>query len=142
MATDWNDPNHPALQQLAQSDPSQVSSADAQQALRDLHQQMTPEQLQPVLQQFYASLTPEQRAAVASQFHQELSQAAPTNEATQQVVAKIDPQNATPEQVAEMHTHAHAFHPNTLEKVAIGTAGAAAVGGLAILAAKHFTKKA
>ena len=136
MATNWNDPNHPLVQQLAQSSADQVSAADAQQAVRDLHAQVAPDQLKPVLEQHYSNMDPSQLQATIAQLQQELAQK--NNPETQQAVAAIDPATATPQQAADLHAHAHQFHPNTVEKVMIVGAGAATVGGLAVLAARHF----
>jgi two-component sensor histidine kinase len=139
MATQWSDPAHPNVQQLAQSTPEQVSQEDAQQAVRDLHAQVAPDQLRPVLEQHYSNMDPEQMRAIIAQMQQELADK--EHPQTQELVKQVDPATATPQQAAELHAHAHEFHPNTVEKVVIAGAGAAAVGGLAVLAARHFSKQ-
>ena len=139
MATDWTDPNHPQVQQLANSSPDQVSADAAAQAVKDLHDQVSPQDLKPVLEQHYSQMDPEQMKAVIAQLQTQLAQS--SNPQSQQVAASVDPQTATPQQAAELHAHAHEFHPNTVEKVVIAGAGAAALGGLAVLAARHFAKQ-
>ena len=139
MATDWTDPNHPQVQQMANSTPDQLSAADAAQAVKDLHDQVSPQDLKPVLEQHYTQMDPEQMKAVIAQLQEQLAQSG--NPQSQAVAAQIDPATATPQQAAELHAHAHEFHPNTVEKVVIAGAGAAALGGLAVLAARHFADK-
>lgn len=138
MAMNWNDPAHPQVQQMAQSAPDQVSPDQAAQAVRDLHAQVTPDQLKAVLQEHYGQMDPEQMKAIVAQLQEQLAQSG--NAQSQQVAATVDPQTATPEQAAELHAHAHEFHPTTVEKVVIAGAGAAALGGLAVLAARHFSQ--
>lgn len=140
MATDWSDPNHPQVQQMANSSPDQVSAAAAAQAVKDLHAQVSPADLKPVLEQHYSQMDPEQMKAIVAQLQQQLAQSG--NAQSQQVAASVDPNTATPQQAAELHAHAHEFHPNTVEKVVITGAGAATIGGLAVLAARHFSQKA
>jgi hypothetical protein len=137
MATNWNDPSHPQVQQLAQSTPDQVSPDAAQAAVQALHDQVPPDQLRPVLDQYYASLPPDQLQTIIAQLQQELAQK--QNPETQQLVQQVDPNNPTPQQAAELHAHAHEFHPDTVQKVLIAGAGTAAVAGLAVLAARHFS---
>lgn len=132
MATDWTDPNQ--VQQMASSSP-----ADAAQAVRDLHAQVSPADLQPVLQQHYSQMDPEQMKAIVAQLQEQLAQSG--NAQSQQVAASVDPATATPQQAAQLHAHAHEFHPNTVEKVVVAGAGAAALGGLAVLAARHFSQQ-
>jgi ribosomal protein L12E/L44/L45/RPP1/RPP2 len=139
MATDWNDPNHPQVQQIANSTPDQVSPEAAAQAVRDLHAQVSPQDLQPVLEQHYAAMDPEQMKAIVAQLQEQLAQSGNADSAAK--AAAVDPQTATPQQAAELHAHAHEFHPNTVEKVVVVGAGAAALGGLAILAARHFSQQ-
>jgi hypothetical protein len=139
MATDWTDPNHPQVQQMANSSPDQIPAADAAQAVRDLHAQVSPADLQPVLQQHYSQMDPEQMKAIVAQLQEQLAQSG--NAQSQQVAASVDPATATPQQAAQLHAHAHEFHPNTVEKVVVAGAGAAALGGLAVLAARHFAQK-
>jgi hypothetical protein len=139
MATDWSDPNHPQVQQLAGSTPDQVSPDAAAQAVKDLHDQVSPQDLKPVLEEHYSQMDPEQMKAVIAQLQEQLAQSG--NPQSQQVAASVDPQTATPQQAAELHAHAHEFHPNTVEKVVIAGAGAAALGGLAVLAAKRLSKQ-
>jgi hypothetical protein len=140
MPTDWNDPSHPQVQQLAQSTPDQVSQADAQQAVQDLHDQIPSDQLKPVLEQHYSNMDPAQMQAIIAQLQQQLAQQ--QNPQSQQVAAQVDPATATPQQAAELHAHAAEHHPEVVRDVVIAGAGAAAVGGLAILAARHFKNKA
>jgi hypothetical protein len=139
MATDWNDPNHPNVQNLAGGDPSQIDQEHAQQAVKDLHDQIAPDQLKPILEQHYSNMDPAQMQAIIEQLKTELAQQ--QHPETQQAIAIVDPQTVTPQQAAELHAHAHEFHPSTVEKVVIAGAGAAAVGGLAFLAARHFTNQ-
>jgi hypothetical protein len=139
MAVDWTDPSHPQVQQLAQSAPDQVPADQAAQAVRDLHAQLTPEQLVEVLHEHYDQMDPEQRKAIVAQLQEQLAQS--DNPQSQQVAAAVDPETATPQQAAELHAHAHEFHPTTVEKVVIAGAGAAALGGLAVLAARRLAKK-
>jgi|GEM_PF-2745567 len=139
MATNWNDPSHPQIQQLAQSQGNEVSAAAAQQAVQDLHDQVSPADLKPVLEQHYGDMDPAQLQATIAQLRDELAKK--ENPATQAVVASIDPATATAQQAVELHAHAHEFHPDTVQKVLLVGAGSAAVGGLAILAARHFAKK-
>ncbi len=139
MATDWNDPQHPQVQQLANSAPDQVSPDAAAQAVKDLHAQVSPQDLKPILDQHYSQMDPEQMKAIIAQMQEQLAQSG--NPQSQQLAASVDPQTATPQQAAELHAHAHEFHPNTVEKVVIAGAGAAALGGLAVLAARRFAKQ-
>lgn len=119
------------------ADPT-MSQAAAQQAVQDLHDQVAPQDLKPVLEQHYANMDPAQMQAIIAQLQQELAQK--DHPATQEAVAKVDPATVTPQQAAELHAHAHEFHPDTVQKVLITGAGAAAIGGLALLAARHFNK--
>ncbi len=141
MAANFNDPAHPVVQQLAQSTPDQVSPEAAQAAVQALHDQVSPDQLRPVLDQHYANMTPEQLQASIAQMQQALAQQQNQSPQTQQMVAQIDPQTATPQQAAELHAHAHEFHPDAVQKALIAGAGTAAVAGLAVLAARHFSNK-
>lgn len=137
MATDWTDPNHPQVQQMANSSPDQMTPEAAAQAVKDLHAQVSPQDLKPVLEQHYSQMDPEQMRAVIAQMQEQLAQSG--NPQSQAMAAQVDPATATPQQTAELHAHAHEFHPSTVEKVVIAGAGAAALGGLAVLAARHFS---
>lgn len=140
MATNWNDASHPQVQQLAQSTPAQVSQADAQKAVQDLHDQIPADQLKPVLEQHYSNMDPAQLQAIVAQLQQQLAQQQKPE--SQQLAASVDPATATPQQAAELHAHAHEHHPQVVRDVVIAGAGAAAVGGLAVLAARHFKNQA
>jgi hypothetical protein len=116
------------------ADPT-MSQADAQKAVQDLHDQVSPQDLKPVLEEHYTNMDPAQMQQIIAQLQAEL--AAKDHPQTQQAVAAVDPAAVTPQQAAELHAHAHEFHPDTVQKVLIAGAGAAAVGGLALLAAKR-----
>ncbi len=55
----------------------------------------------------YAQLTPAQRAAIAQQFVQGFQQ---SGNPTAQQLASVQPEAATPEQLADMHKHAREEH--------------------------------
>jgi ribosomal protein L12E/L44/L45/RPP1/RPP2 len=104
MATDWNDPNHPAVQQMANASPDQVPPDQAAQAVKDLHDQVSPQDLKPVLEQHYSQMDPEQMKAIVAQLQQQLAQSG--NPQSQAVAASVNPDNVTPQQAAELHAHA------------------------------------
>jgi hypothetical protein len=83
---------------------------------------MTPEEI-------YAQLSPEQRAAIAQQFQSALQQS-PHPEAQQ--LAQIDPQAATPEDVAKMHQHAVSHDKGALGVVLKHPVVTAALGAFAV----------
>lgn len=139
MPADWNDPNHPEIQQLAQANPQDVTPEAAAKAVQDMHDQLTPDQMKALLTQHYADMSPDQMKAIVAQMQQEL--ATKDHPATQQAVAAIDPQTVTPQQAAELHAHAHEFHPDTVQKVVIAGAGAAVLGSLAVFAARKIADR-
>jgi hypothetical protein len=83
---------------------------------------LTPEQV-------YARLTPEQRAALAQQFQQGLQG---SDHPDAQQLAQVDPQTATPEQVAQMHKHAAEHDKGLLGTVLNHPVATAALGAFAI----------
>jgi hypothetical protein len=80
-------------------------------------------------EEVYARLSPEQRAALAQQFQQGLQQ---SDHPEAQRLAQVDPQSATPEQVAEMHAHAAAHNKGLLGTVLNHPVATAALGAFAI----------
>lgn len=79
-------------------------------------------------EQIYAQLTPEQRAALAQEFQSHFQQ---SGAPAAQQFANVDPQTATPQQLADMHQHARENHPNILGKVMGHPIAAAALGAFA-----------
>jgi hypothetical protein len=93
---------------------------------------LTPEQV-------YAQLTPEQRAAIAQQFQQGLAQ---SDHPDAQQLAQVAPEDASPEQVAQMHTHAAQHNKPLLGVVLNHPVATAALGAFAIYELdKHLGKK-
>jgi hypothetical protein len=84
-------------------------------------------QLSP--QEVYARLTPEQRAALAQQFQQGLQQ---SDHPQAQQLAQVNPQEATPEHLAQMHEHAAQHNPGLLGTVLNHPVATAALGAFAI----------
>lgn len=90
-------------------------------------------------QEVYARLTPEQRAALAQQFAQGLQG---SDHPVAQQLSQVDPQTATPEQVAQMHEHAREHHKGLLHLVMDHPVATAALGAFAIYEVeKHINKK-
>ena len=85
----------------------------------------------------YAQLSPEQRAAFVQQFQ---AQFQGSDHPKAQELAKVEPETATPEQVAEMHEHASEHHPGFLEELGKHPIATAAIGGLAIYGAERYFK--
>jgi hypothetical protein len=78
---------------------------------------MTPEEI-------YNQLSPDQRAALAQEYLSKLQQAGGG-----QQFAGVDPNTATPQQLAAMHEHAAQNHPSILQDlrkhpILVGVAGA------------------
>lgn len=86
----------------------------------------------------YAQLTPEQRAAFAQQFIQQFQQS--DNEKSKEIAAKVDPNTATPQHLAEMHDHAAAAHPGFLEGLLNHPVATSALAGLAVYGAEKYFK--
>lgn len=87
------------------------------------------------LEQIYNSLPPQQRQQVAEQFINKFKQSG-----TGQQFANVDPKNATPQQLAQMHEHARAQAPGVLGDVMKHPLVAAALGGFATYEVdKHVT---
>lgn len=79
-------------------------------------------------EQIYASLSPEQRTALAQEFQSHFQQ---TGAPATQQFANVDPQNTTPQQLADMHQHARENHPGILGKVMQHPVAVAALGAFA-----------
>jgi CO dehydrogenase/acetyl-CoA synthase beta subunit len=90
-------------------------------------------------QEVYARLTPEQRAALAQQFTQGLKA---SDHPVAQQLAQVDPQTATPEQVAQMHEHVREHHKGLLQLVMDHPIATAALGAFAVYEVeKHINQK-
>lgn len=76
----------------------------------------------------YSQLSQEQRAAIAREFMQGFQQSG--NPKAQQF-ASLNPNNATPQQLAAMHQHARDEHPGLLGRVMRHPIAAAALGAFA-----------
>lgn len=79
-------------------------------------------------EEIYARLTPEQRAEIAKQFQAGFQQ---SDHPVAQQYAAIDPQAATPEQVAEMHKHAREEHKGLFGVVMNHPVASVALGAFA-----------
>ncbi|HLV98884.1 MAG TPA: hypothetical protein VKT82_09430 [Ktedonobacterales bacterium] len=87
----------------------------------------------------YAQLTPEQRAALAQEFMQGFKE---SGDPKAQQFASIDPNTATPKQLAVMHQHARDEHPGVLGRVMRHPIATAVLGGFAAYEIdKHVMKK-
>jgi hypothetical protein len=80
-------------------------------------------------QEVYARLTPEQRAALAEQFQAGLQQ---SDHPEAQQLAQVPPQEATAEQLAQMHEHAATHNKGLLGVVLAHPVATAALGAFAI----------
>ena len=90
-------------------------------------------------QEVYAQLTPEQRAALAQQFQAALQQ---SDHPEAQQLSQVDPQTATPEDVAKMHEHAAQHNKGVLGLVLNHPVATAALGAFAIYELdRHLGKK-
>ncbi len=93
---------------------------------------LTPEQV-------YGQLTPEQRAAIARQFQQGLQESAHPEA---QQLAQVTPETASPEHLAQMHTHAAQHNRGLLGVVLNHPVATAALGAFAIYELdKHLGKR-
>jgi hypothetical protein len=89
-------------------------------------------------QEIYAQLSPEQRASIAQQFQAALQQS-PHPDAQQ--LSQIDPQAATPEDVAKMHDHAAQHDKGAFGVVLRHPVVTAALGAFAVYELdKHLAK--
>ena len=86
----------------------------------------------------YAQLSPDQRAAFAQQFITQFQQSG--NPQSQQIAASVNPQTATPQQLADMHQHASANHPGLLEGLLNHPVAVAAFAGLATYGTERYFK--
>lgn len=86
----------------------------------------------------YAQLSPDQRAAFAQQFIQQFQQSG--NPQSQQIAASVNPQTATPQQLADLHQHASENHPGFLEGLLNHPVAVAAFSGLAVYGTERYFK--
>lgn len=89
------------------------------------------------VEELYSQIPPDKRAAVAQELLSKLQQAGGG-----QQFAGIDPNNATPQQLAAMHEHAAQNHPGILQDlgkhpILVGALGAVSAYELD----KHFLRK-
>ncbi len=117
------------------TDPSQMTHDQQVQAVQAMHDEMTPEQLRPVVEEHYANMSPDELKAAIAALQSQLSQQQKPE--TQAIVAKVDAQNPTAQQAADMHVHAQEHHPEVVRNVLIAGAGTAAVAGLAAFAIRR-----
>ena len=88
-------------------------------------------------EEMYNQLSPDQRAAIAQEYLNKFQQAGGG-----QQFAGVDPNNASPQQLAAMHEHAAQNHPNVLQEmgkhpILIGALGAVSAYELD----RHFLRK-
>lgn len=89
--------------------------------------------------EIYAKLTPEQRAAIARQFQQGFQQ---SGNATAQQFASVNPETASPQQLADMHKHAREEHKGLFGAVMNHPVASIALGAFAAYEIeKHINKK-
>ena len=138
----FNDPTDPDTQALAQHHDAgthdQIPTDKAAAAVEAFHQQADPGLVQQVTDQHYENMTPEQLKAAAAAFQQKLQGVAGSSPEAAQLAA-IDPNTATPQQVAAMHRFSIKEHPELARDVLVG-AGVVGVGALAALAARHYLR--
>jgi hypothetical protein len=137
----FQDPNHPAVQTLAQhydqGTHDQVAPDQAAAAVEAFHQQADPQLVQQVIDQHYESMPQPQLQQAAEQMQSKLaSVAAGSPEAAQ--LAQINPATVTPQQVARMHRFLATQHPELMRDILIGGAATLAVGALAAFAARRY----
>ncbi len=136
----FQDPNHPDLQQLAsQHDAGTATTIPVQQAavaVEDFHKNADPALVQQVTNEHYENMSPTQLKDAAQQFKDKLQTVAGSSPQASQL-ASIDPNTATPQQVAEMHGFLLSNHPELMRDVLIA-GGAIAVGALAAFAARRY----
>lgn len=78
------------------------------------------------LEQIYNSLPPQQRQQIAEQFMNKFKQSGQGGQ-----FANVNPQNVSPQQLAQMHQHAREHAPGILGDVMQHPLVAAALGGFA-----------
>ncbi|HLV99410.1 MAG TPA: hypothetical protein VKT82_12120 [Ktedonobacterales bacterium] len=86
----------------------------------------------------YAQLSPEQRAAFAQQFITEIHKS--DNPQSKQIAASVDPQNVTPQQLAELEQHAHATLSPFFRNLINRPVSTAALSGLAVYGVERYFK--
>ena len=105
-------------------------------ALEHLHHNTDPSFVQQVTSENYENMSPSQLKDAAQQFKDKLQTVSGSSPEASQL-ASIDPTNATPQQVAQMHGFLLKNHPELMRDVLIA-GGAIAVGALAAFAAKRY----
>jgi hypothetical protein len=136
----FQDPNHPDLQQLAgHHDAGTATTIPVQQAavaVEDFQKNADPALVQQVTNEHYENMSQAQLKDAAQQFQDKLHTVASGSPEAAQLAA-IDPNTATPQQVAQMHGFLLKNHPELMRDVLIA-GGAIAVGALAAFAARRY----
>lgn len=136
----FQDPNHPDLQQLAgHHDAGTATTIPVQQAavaVEDFQKNADPALVQQVTNEHYENMSQAQLKDAAQQFQDKLQTVASSSPEAAQLAA-IDPNSATPQQVAQMHGFLLKNHPELMRDVLIA-GGAIAVGALAAFAARRY----
>jgi hypothetical protein len=137
----FQDPNHPAVQTLAQRHDEgthdQIAADHAADALAAFHQQADPQVVQQVTDQHYEGMAQPQLQQAAQQMQAKLESVAGSSPEAAQL-AQINPATATPQQVASMHRFLATQHPELMRDLLIGGAATLAVGALAAFAARRY----
>lgn len=135
----FQDPNSPDLAKLAEHHDAgthdQIPAEHAAAAVDAFQQNADPAVVQQVTDAHYENMAPDQLKNAAQSFQSKLQSVAGTSPEAAQLAA-IDPNTATPQQVAAMHKFVLKEHPELMRNLLIG--GGIAVGALAAFAARQY----
>lgn len=137
----FNDPQHADMQQLAAHHDAgthdQIPAEQAAAAVSAFHEQADPALVQQVTDAHYEAMPAGQLRTAAQHFREKLQGIAGTSPEAARL-AKIDPANATPQDVVEMHRFILREHPELMREILIGGGAALALGALAAFAAHRY----